>query len=98
MPSSAMLPFMIIELAMYGLISGLLAEKKLPTIAKLLAAQLGGRAVRAAAILFGYYLLQTKIAPSVILTSIYAGLPGLMLQWVIIPLVIFWINSKASNE
>lgn len=98
MPSSAMLPFMIIELAMYGLISGLLAEKKLPTGVKLLAAQFGGRAVRAAAILFGYYLLQTKIAPSVILTSIYAGLPGLILQWVIIPLVIYWINSKACNE
>lgn len=98
MPTIFMLPFMTIELAAYGLISGLLAGKKMPTLAKLLIAQTGGRAVRAAAITAGFYLLGTKINPSVIWTSIYVGLPGLILQWALIPLTVFAIGKKAKYE
>lgn len=98
MPTIYMLPFMVIELAMYGLISGLLADKKMPSIAKLLSAQIGGRAVRAIAIAAGFYLLGTKINPAVIWSSIVAGLPGLILQWVLIPLTIFYIDKKAQHE
>ena len=52
MPGLAMLPFMVIELAAYGLIAGLLRTANMPTIAKVLLVQVGGRVVRAAAILF----------------------------------------------
>lgn len=97
MPSVYMLPFMIIELASYGLICGLLANKSMPTIAKLLIAQIGGRAVRAVFIVAAFFLLGSKIAPSVILTSFAAGLPGLILQWTLIPLMIFYINTKSQN-
>ena len=97
MPSVYMLPFMMIELAFYGLICGLLANKNMPTIAKLLIAQIGGRAVRAVFIVGAFYLLGSKIAPSVIFTSIAAGLPGLILQWTLIPLMIFYINTKSQN-
>lgn len=98
MPMAAMLPFMVIELAAYGLISGLLAQTKMPTLAKLVIAQVGGRAVRAAAIVGGFYLLDTTVAPAVIWTSIAVGLPGLLLQWVLVPLAVFYIDQKAQHE
>ena len=97
MPTVYMLPFMIIELAFYGLICGLLANKNMPTLAKLLIAQIGGRMVRAVFIVGAFYLLGSKIAPSVIWTSIAAGLPGLILQWALIPLLIYYINTKSQN-
>lgn len=97
MPTVYMLPFMMIELAFYGLICGLLANKNMPTLAKLLIAQIGGRAVRAVFIVGAFYLLGSKIAPSVIWTSIAAGLPGLILQWALIPLLIYYINTKSQN-
>lgn len=97
MPTVYMLPFMMIELAFYGLICGLLANKNMPTLAKLLIAQIGGRAVRAVFIVAAFFLLGSKIAPSVIWTSIAAGLPGLILQWTLIPLMIFYINTKSQN-
>ena len=97
MPSVYMLPFMMIELAFYGLICGLLANKNMPTLAKLLIAQIGGRMVRAVFIVGAFYLLGSKIAPSVIWTSIAAGLPGLILQWALIPLLIYYINTKSQN-
>lgn len=97
MPTVYMLPFMMIELAFYGLICGLLANKNMPTLAKLLIAQIGGRMVRAVFIVGAFYLLGSKIAPSVIWTSIAAGLPGLILQWALIPLLIYYINTKSQN-
>ena len=98
MPSVYMLPFMIIELASYGLICGLLANKNMPTLAKLLIAQIGGRAVRAVFIVAAFFLLGSKIAPSVIWTSIAAGLPGLILQWTLIPLIVYGVNKLSQKR
>ncbi len=97
MPAAAMLPFMVIELAAYGLIAGALAQTKTPAIVKLLIAQIGGRAVRAAAILAGFHLLNTQVQPAVIWTSIVIGLPGLLLQWALIPLAVFYIDQRAQH-
>lgn len=98
MPSVYMLPFMVIELASYGLICGLLADKNMPTVAKLLIAQIGGRAVRAVFIVGAFFLFGSKIAPAVIWTSIAAGLPGLILQWALIPLIVYYINTKSQKQ
>lgn len=51
MPSAVMLPFMMVELCVYGLTAGILRNVKLPTIVKVVIAQIAGRAVRAGAIL-----------------------------------------------
>ena len=48
MPAAARLPFMMAELCAYGLFAGLLREAKMPCIAKVVIAQVAGRAVRAA--------------------------------------------------
>ena len=90
MPSATMLPFMMIELCAYGLASGLMRNVKLPVIGKVLIAQVSGRAVRAAALLFAFYALgNDSIKISVIWTSIASGIFGLALQWALIPLIVF---------
>ncbi len=94
MPGAAMLPFMMIELCAYGLFAGLLRNVKLPTIVKVLAVQVGGRAVRAAAILLSVYAFgneQVKVA--VIWNSVVTGLFGLVLQWALIPLIVYRVEN-----
>lgn len=49
MPMLAMLPLMMVELCAYGLVAGLLREVKLPSLAKVVIAQLAGRVVLTAA-------------------------------------------------
>ena len=98
MPGTIMLPFMMVELCAYGLLSGLLRNAKLPCIAKLLASQIGGRIIRAAAILIGVYAFgKTGISVSVIWSSILTGIFGIVLQWSIIPLVMYRLENKSDR-
>ncbi|MDE6665322.1 MAG: ECF transporter S component [Ruminococcus sp.] len=97
MPSSVMLPFMMIELCVYGICAGLLKDVKLPTIAKVLITQIAGRLVRAGAIAVGFYVFDSVVNPTVALTSITAGLFGIILQLVIIPLAVYRLK-EADNE
>ena len=99
MPRAAMLPFMMIELCAYGLFAGLLRETKMPVFFKVLLAQVGGRAVRAAAILLATYAFGGAGIPvSVIWTSIAAGVFGIALQWALIPLIVYRVEHRAANE
>lgn len=99
MPGIAMLPFMIIELAIYGLSAGLLRNVKLPTVGKVVAAQAAGRFVRAAAIFLAVYAFGNEsIRVASIWNSIVTGLPGLLLQWSLLPLIVFWVESRAKHE
>ncbi len=94
MPSAALLPFMMIELTVYGLVCGLLKNKKMPVILKVLTAQILGRAIRAAAILIAFYgFKSTAVSPTIILSSITSGLPGLVLQWTLLPLLIYRVKG-----
>lgn len=94
MPIAAMLPFMMIELCAYGLIAGLLRNAKLPSIAKLLIVQIGGRIVRAAAILLAVYAFGNEsVHIASIWTSVTKGLFGLVLQWALIPLVMYRLEN-----
>lgn len=97
MPTSAMLPFMMIELGVYGICAGMLKDAKIPVIVKVLIAQIAGRVVRAGAIAVGFYALGTVIPPAVIWTSITAGLFGILLQLVIIPLAVYRLK-EADHE
>ena len=99
MPGAAMLPFMMIELCVYGLAAGLLRNVKLPTIVKVVAAQVAGRAVRAVAILLAVYAFGNgQIAVSTIWTSISTGLFGLALQWALLPLIVYRVENLKKNE
>lgn len=97
MPTVAMLPFMMLELAVYGVCAGALRNKNIPDIAKVLITQIIGRTVRAGAILIGFYGLGTAVAPAVILTSIKAGIVGIVLQLLMIPFIVR-SAKRADNE
>ena len=99
MPAQVMLPFMMLELCAYGAFSGLLRNKKMPNIAKVLTAQVAGRAVRAVAILVAVYALGNEsIEIAVIWKSVATGIMGLALQWTLIPLLIYRIENIKKHE
>ena len=95
MPTLAMLPFMMIELCVYGLTAGLLWNTKMPTIAKVALTQVAGRGVRAVAILLAVYAFGSNAIPvAIIWNSIAAGVFGLALQWALIPLVVYRVKNR----
>ena len=94
MPAASLLPVMMLELAAYGAAAGLLSRVKLPGVVKLLAAQLCGRAVYAAAVLAAVYLFgSVSLTPAQILPAFAAGIPGLLLQLAVIPLMLYRLDG-----
>lgn len=94
MPAAGMLPFMMIELCVYGLAAGALGKANIPVVLKVLITQIAGRAVRAGAICLAIYAFgYDKISASVIRTSISVGLIGIALQLVLIPLIMYRLDG-----
>lgn len=102
MPPMAMLPFMVIELAAYGLFAGLISKFygiEHDMVIKVLLVQIAGRVVRGAAILIAFYGLGMKmVAPASIWMSVIAGIPGIVIQLVAIPLIIAAVNKAAGGN
>lgn len=99
MPRVGLLPFMAIELCVYGFMMGALKDKKMPVFGKVFVSQVVGRTVRALAIVLAVYAFDyTAVNAAIIWTSIAAGLPGLLLQWSLIPLISFYIDTKIKDE
>lgn len=99
MPGAVLLPFMTIELAIYGLTIGLLRNVRMFTVFKVLLAQIAGRAVRALAIVLAVYVFETSsIAPSIIWTSIRTGIAGILIQLVLIPIVVYFVRKAEGHE
>lgn len=95
MPGAVMLPFMMIELCAYGLVAGLLRNVKMPTISKVLLVQIAGRAARATAMLISVYALgNASIQLAVIWTSVVAGIFGIVLQWALLPLIVYRVENQ----
>ena len=95
MPGQAMLPFIAIELCVYGLTTGVLRGKSLPVWGKVVVAQAAGRLVRAVAIFLAVSILGFSAVPvSVIWTSISVGVYGLILQWILIPVILSWVEKQ----
>ena len=94
-----MLPNLAAELAGYGIASGLLCSAKMPVIVKLLIAQVFGHILKALVILFSVNVLgSTAVPTALICTSITAGLPGILLQWSLIPLIVFWAGNRKNGH
>ncbi|RSX53472.1 hypothetical protein D2E25_0795 [Bifidobacterium goeldii] len=103
MPMAPMVPFMVIELAAYGLFAGLLrglsALDALPSplawLIRLVGAQIAGRLVDALAIAVAVYVLgNAQMSVASVWTAVGVGLPGLILQWVLIPVVMFAVDRR----
>ena len=111
MPPSARLPFMIGELAAYGLVSGLLyykadlKSKKFGTVITLIAAMVAGRAVYAAMLAGAseFFGMENAGAMAAV-TAAVKGVYGIALQFVIIPPVVYavkkagFLNQKKKSE
>ena len=94
MPMLAMLPLMMVELCAYGLVAGLLREVKLPSLAKVV-----GRVVLTAATAIAVFAFGSSKAVAATWTSdLAAGLPGLALQWALIPLAAYWTESLIAKR
>ena len=94
MPAAAILPFMIIELGVYGLAAGLLSKSKLNSFVKLIIVQLAGRAARIAAVLISIYAMgNTQFGIAAVYTFILDGLFGIVLQWVVVPLALPYLQK-----
>lgn len=100
MPVGLMVPIMAFELAGYGLAAGLLKDVKMPNIAKLLVTMVSGRIVRLLTVAFIIYILGNHTTSLMsVWTAVTAGLPGIAIQVVLIPLVLYRINGvKKAND
>ncbi|MBQ8687689.1 MAG: ECF transporter S component [Ruminococcus sp.] len=88
MPAAALLPFMILELGTYGLVSGMLSKSRMNGFLALILTQIAGRMVRAAAVLGAVYLLgNEQLTGASAYAFITAGLFGILLQWAVIPML-----------
>lgn len=97
MPAAALLPYMAIELGVYGLTAGLLSKVKLNSFAKLVIVQLTGRAARALAVIAAIYIFgNTVLTAASIAEFITAGLFGIILQWAFIPFAVNKIKENAD--
>ena len=99
MPAAVMLPNMIAELAGYGFAAGLLYNVKMPVIGKLFIAQIAGHLLKALVILLSVnFFGSTAVPTALIWSSVVTGLPGILLQWSLIPLVMFWVDNRKNSH
>lgn len=90
MPPLIKLPFMLLELTAYGGVAGVCCVKaRLPIPAGLLAAQIAGRLVNALALWIAGSLFALPVSgPLSVWTAFLTGLPGVVIQWITLPLLI----------
>ena len=99
MPTAVILPFIMLELAAYGLVGGLLSKLQMPVFGKLLIIQVAGRAVRALAVVAAVYGFESQtVQISSIWNMVTAGLPGILLQWALIPLLIYRMEGLKKDD
>jgi len=95
MPSGAILPFILIEMAGYGFFAGFLREKVKNIWVSLFGALIFGRMFLALAIA----LLPTKlIADQYIFGAISVGWRGIVLQIILVPLAVMMLGKFLQNE
>ena len=100
MPGIPMMFFMIGELATYGVVSGLMFynfkmnEKKFGSIISLLVAMVAGRVIYGFLITIGASLFNLHFGTFyTVLLSVATGLPGIVTQLVLVPLVVIAVNK-----
>lgn len=99
MPGSDILPIMMLELCMYGLVAGLFRYARIPVVMKVLLAQIAGRIIRGAAILAVVYGLGSGSVPlASIWLSIDKGIYGIVLQWALLPVIMHSVELMKNEE
>ncbi len=100
MPAAVRLPFMIAELAVFAAVSGLfskkIAENGLWAFVAVPTAQLTGRAVFLG--LVALFQSVTPLSPAVIWPQITAGLPGLLVQALLVPVFVLVLRRLILKD
>ena len=97
-PLMPMLPMMVAELGVYGLVSGLLSRKLNPWLA-MLGAIICGRAMIVLVLLLFGEILQIKAEPiAYVWGGIVAGAPGILIQLLLIPLIVKQLKMAFSHH
>lgn len=101
MPAPARLPFMVFELAAYGIVSGCFGRKPLSAgkaYIGLACAQAAGRVVNALCTVIAVCFLGAKNASlPAVWGAVVTGLPGIVIQWILIPPLVLAV-SKFLNR
>ncbi len=95
MPLWSNLPLMMVELALYGLVAGLLRQHRWPAIGKVALAQIAGRVGYAMALCLAIYAFgNPELSMASALSSTTAGLGGTLLQLALIPPIVKALRSN----
>lgn len=98
MPRAEVLVFMTFELFAYGLFAGLMRNIRLNVVLKVFAVQLIGRFVRMLAAAIAIYVFKNDgVALASIWTATVTGLPGIISQLIIIPIIFELFCKKVSK-
>ncbi len=99
MPVATVLPFMMVELCVYGLCAGLLRKSNMPTIFKVFVAQVAGRVCRAIAIVVAFYVLgTTEMAVVSVWNGTVNGLTGIAIQLLLLPIIVMAVEKMSAHE
>lgn len=94
MPISAMLPFLVIELGVYGLTAGWMKNKLCKPIVRVFTAQVAGRAARTLAMVGAFYLLESSLPLHASWTYITAGVWGIAIQLLVLPVLLTLVEKR----
>lgn len=99
MPMLAMLPLMMAELCVYGLVAGILRDIKLSAVIKVLIAQIAGRVAYTLAVAIAVLAFRSQMSlDSIWTSSLAAGLPGIVLQLALLPPLAYWTNDLIAKR
>lgn len=99
MPPMAVLPFLVVELAAYGLAAGALSGARMPAFGKVLATQAAGRVARSLAVLVAVFVLGGHAQMlSQIGSSIVMGVPGILVQWALVPVAARFMRASGGQR
>ena len=100
MPSAVKLPFMLFELAAYGIVSGVMSHnRKIPIYVSLITAMIAGRAVNALCLLaVGAFMGFQDFQAFSVVTAAVTGIPGLILQLLLIPILVIGLRRILWGE
>ena len=100
MPAAARLPLMMAELAVFasvaGLFSKIISEKPLAAVPAVLLAQLCGRSFFL--LLVAVFQNVLPFSPAMILAQIKSGIPGLLIQAVLVPLAVVLLTKLLDGS
>lgn len=103
MPSAERLPFVIIELVLYGIASGFFAAIFKNIYPALILSMVSGRLVYAGLLSIAFYVFHMKnAAPASVWDSLVKGIVGVIIQLIIIPPVVYalkrYFNDRTNKQ